>query len=79
MQLTVATLLGAAILSLGPHLAVAGHLTRIPMPFIVFSHLPLLDNILPVRMSMEVDACIGVVIAFGLDDTIETSRSAERG
>jgi len=57
------------------------------MPFIVFSHLPLLDNILPVRMSMEVDACIGVVIAFGLDDlrraparhTIETSRSAERG
>ncbi len=68
MQLTVATLLGAAILSLGPHLAVAGHLTRIPMPFIVFSHLPLLDNILPVRMSMEVDACIGVVIAFGLDD-----------
>lgn len=68
MQLAVVVLFGAAILSLGPHLAVDGRLTPIPLPFLLVSHLPLLDNILPSRMSLEVDAGVAAVIAFGLDD-----------
>jgi hypothetical protein len=68
MQLAVAVLLGAAILSLGPHLTVDGRLTQIPLPFLLVTHLPLLANILPGRISLEVDACMAAIIAFGLDD-----------
>ncbi len=68
MQLTLIVLAGAAILTLGPHLSVDGHLTRFPLPFLVIQHLPLIDNVLPARISMEVAACVGAIIAFGLDD-----------
>ena len=68
MQLAVVLLLGAALLSLGPYLAVDGRLTHIPLPFLLLDHLPLLDDILPSRICFEVGACLAAVIAFGLDD-----------
>jgi len=68
MQLAVVVFLGAAILSLGPHLSIDGRSTGIPLPFDLLRHLPLLDNILPDRISMESAACMGAIIAFGLDD-----------
>ena len=77
-QLTVVLLVGAAILSLGPYLAVDGHLTRIPLPFVVLDHLPLLDNILPSRISFEVCACLAALIAFGVDDLKRTSVPVDR-
>jgi hypothetical protein len=67
-QLAVVLLLGAALLSLGPHLAIDGRLTDIPLPFLLLEHLPLVNGILPARISLEVDACLAAVIAFGLDD-----------
>jgi hypothetical protein len=67
-QLTVAVLLGAALLSLGPRLAVGGHLTSVPLPFALLIHLPLVQNLLPSRISFEVDACLAAALAFGLDD-----------
>jgi hypothetical protein len=67
-QLAVVLTIVAALLSLGPHLAVDGHLTGIPLPFLALDHLPLFDAILPSRISLEVDACLAAVIAFGLDD-----------
>jgi hypothetical protein len=78
MQLAVAVLFGAALLSLGPHLAIDGHLTHIPLPFIVFTHIPLFDNILPVRISLEVSACLAAVIAFGLDDIRRAATPSHR-
>lgn len=72
-QLTVVLLVGAAILSLGPYLAIDGHLSGIPLPFLMLDHLPLLDNILPSRISFEVGACLAALIAFGLDDFRQTS------
>jgi hypothetical protein len=67
-QLSVVLLLGAALLSLGPHLAIDGRLTNIPLPFWLLDHLPLVNDILPARISLGVDACLAAVIAFGLDD-----------
>jgi hypothetical protein len=67
-QLAVVLLLGAALLSLGPRLAVDGRLTHIPLPFWLLDRLPLVNGILPTRISLEVDSCLGAVIAFGLDD-----------
>jgi hypothetical protein len=68
MQLVVVLLLGSALLSLGPYLSVNGHLTHFPLPFLVVNHLPLLDNILPSRISFAMDACLAAIVAFGLDD-----------
>ena len=76
MQLTAVLLLGAALLSLGPHLSVAGHLTGFPLPFVVLDHLPVVDDILPSRICFEVDALLAALIAFGLDDL---RRPAARG
>lgn len=68
MQLAVVLLLGAALLSLGPFLSVDGRLTRIPLPFVLLDAFPFVDNILPIRISFEVGACLAAVAAFGLDD-----------
>lgn len=78
MQLTTVLLLAAALLSLGPFLAVDGHLTHVPLPFWVFDHLPILDNLLPSRMSFELGACVAGIIAFGLDDLRRTRVTAGR-
>jgi hypothetical protein len=68
MQLTVVLLFVSALLSLGPYLSVDGHATRIPLPFLLLVHLPLLDNLLPSRMAFETGSFLAALIAFGLDD-----------
>ena len=68
MQLSLVLLLGAALLSLGPYLAVDGRLTHLPLPFLILDHLPLLNDILPSRISFAVCAFLAAVVAFGLDD-----------
>ena len=68
MQLAVALLVTSGLLSLGPYLYVQGRSTGLPMPFFVLAHLPLLNNVLPSRISFEMDACLAAVIAFGIDD-----------
>ena len=76
MQLTAVLFVGAALLSLGPHLAVDGHLTDTPLPFLLLDHLPFVDNILPSRINFEVGAFLAAMIAFGLDDLHRASAHA---
>jgi len=64
----VAVIAGA--LSLGPHLFVNGHATSVPLPFLLLSHLPGLEDVLPIRISFETDAVVAAVIAFGVDDRL---------
>lgn len=68
MQIATATLLGPLILSLGSHLVVDGRGTAVPLPFLLFTHLPVLRNMVAGRFSMEVEACLGAILAFGVDD-----------
>ena len=68
MQLATVLLLGAAVLSLGPYLVINGRSTHFPLPFLLLAHLPLVENILPERFSLEVSGCLAAMIAFGLDD-----------
>ncbi len=68
MRLAVLVALVAAMLSLGAFLVVDGHRTGFPLPFWVFSHVPLLDDVLPARINLEVGAGLAAVMAFGLDD-----------
>jgi hypothetical protein len=68
MQLAVLLLLSAALLSLGPYLGVNRQTTNFPLPFLLFDHLPLLNDILPSRICFAEDACLAAIISFGLDD-----------
>ena len=68
MQLTLVLLAVSGVLSLGSSLYVAGKATHIPLPFVVFEHLPVLNNIQPGRISFATNAFLAAAIAFGLDD-----------
>jgi hypothetical protein len=74
-QVVALLMLGGIVLSLGPYLVVDGRQTDFPLPFLALDHLPLLDNILPSRVSLITDVCIAAVIAFGLDDRLRISSS----
>ncbi len=67
-QLALVCTASSAVLSLGPYLSVAGHRTSVPLPFVVLTHVPLVDNVLPVRFSLVTAACLAAIVSFGLDD-----------
>jgi hypothetical protein len=60
------------VLSLGSHLHVVGHATRIPLPWDALRHVPLLTNLLPVRLTMGVAAILATLLAVGADDLLST-------
>lgn len=41
----------AALLAMGPHLEIAGIVTQIPLPFKLFTNLPLADKLIPIRLA----------------------------
>jgi len=53
-----------AILSLGPHLHVAGHQLPLPLPWWIPAHLPVLENILPARMMIYVYLAAAITFSF---------------
>jgi hypothetical protein len=82
MQLALVLMAAAMLLSLGPHLAIDGHVTHIPLPGLIMTKLPVLSSALPGRISLEVDAFLAAVVAFGLDDLRRVpvrARTARRG
>ena len=68
MQLTFVLLAVSGVLSLGSSLYVAGKATHIPLPFVVFEHLPVVNDLQPGRISFATNAFLAAAIAFGLDD-----------
>jgi hypothetical protein len=65
----------AFILSLGPQLMVAGHLTPVRLPFDLIGRLPLLWSILPSRFSLYETFFLIVIVCLALSDL---SRSGAR-
>ncbi|HEY2304699.1 MAG TPA: hypothetical protein VGI05_02340 [Streptosporangiaceae bacterium] len=67
----VAAVIGlvAFILGLGAKLTVAGKASGIPLPFAVFTRLPILQNLEPARLSLYVQLAAAVIVAVGLDRT----------
>lgn len=64
-----------ALFSLGPHLHLRGHLTHIPMPWIVFDNVPLLRDLLPNRFAYAVSLGVAYFLAVAVADLI-TSKAA---
>jgi hypothetical protein len=59
--------LTAFVLSLGPHLNVGGAVTGIPLPGILLTHVPLLDNTIWDRYALLLIFAVSIVFAVGLD------------
>jgi hypothetical protein len=74
MRLVAALGAIAFVLSLGPRLVVAGHSTTILLPFDLLGRLPLLDNVLPDRISLYATFFVAVIISMGLASVINRPR-----
>ncbi len=57
----------AAVFSLGGHLQVDGHVTTIPLPWLVVARLPLMRYVMPSRLAVFVILAAGLLLAFFLD------------
>ncbi|HQT90171.1 MAG: hypothetical protein B7Z58_18110 [Acidiphilium sp. 37-64-53] len=57
---------GVAVLSLGPWLHIDGMRTRIPLPWLLAKHLPLIHSALPTRFTMYVALCSAIAGALYL-------------
>ncbi|MDA8394157.1 MAG: hypothetical protein M0T72_02765 [Candidatus Dormibacteraeota bacterium] len=61
----------AGVLSLGGQLHVAGVVTRVPLPWLLFEHLPLLGKAVPSRLTIFVVAGVACLLAAGWDRVME--------
>ncbi|MGA8295787.1 MAG: hypothetical protein WB770_01960 [Acidimicrobiales bacterium] len=66
----------AFVLSLGSHLAIAGHATSIPLPEGILAHIPLLDSTVPARFALDVILFAAITFAVGLDDLINVKLAS---
>ncbi len=57
----------AFILGLGPRLTVDGKAVGIPLPFAIFRHLPIVQNLEAARFSLYVQLAAAIIFALGLD------------
>jgi hypothetical protein len=72
----------AFIFSLGSRLSIYGHVTNIPLPEALFTHLPLLDDMVPSRFSFVVCLFSTIALAVGADQyltALVARRTARRG
>jgi hypothetical protein len=70
----VAMFVASLILSLGGLLHVGGHKLPIPLPWIVFTHVPVLEDILPSRLMVFAFLAAAVVVALFIDDVLERAK-----
>jgi hypothetical protein len=75
---TALTTVALLLLSLGPHLHVGGTDTGILLPSIVFTRLPLLDNLFPVRFGLFAMFGLALLLAITLDRTLVALRTTGR-
>ena len=68
----------ALVLSLGPHLHLDGHFTQIPLPFIVLSHLPLIESSEAARWETYFWLFAALLLALLLDRVVRAVSSTGR-
>ena len=61
------TVVCAMVLALGGRLVLSGGSTRIPLPWYIPEHLPVLGNVLPVRLMIAAYLALGVIVAVFVD------------
>ena len=66
------------VLSLGGHLRTTTGLTRIPLPWLVVNHIPVFDNIIPIRLMLFAYLGIAVILAVFVDTALNSTRARVR-
>jgi hypothetical protein len=67
------------LLSFGRYLTVRGHKTPIPGPWRLLAHAPLLDTVVPTRLSLVVIPVVGVLLAFFVERFMTEGGPAAAG
>jgi hypothetical protein len=62
----LALLFSIAVLSLGPYLVINGRFTSIPLPWLLFAHVPIICSIVPSRMTIFFALACAVIAALWL-------------
>ncbi len=57
----------ASVLAMGDHLHIRGHATRVPLPFRVLEHLPILKNVSPPRFTIFMYLMVALLLAIFVD------------
>jgi hypothetical protein len=63
------------LLALGPRLYIKNHNTQIRMPFTVLIHIPLVQDVLPLRFSLFAQFFAALILAIGLDRCYQYLRA----
>lgn len=66
MRIAAALAVMFAVLSLGPWLNVDGRVLPVPMPGWLLQHVPLLGNVVPLRLMAFTDLALAAIVAWGL-------------
>ena len=76
LRIRIATLTGLIllVLSFGARLHVGGQATGIPMPWLLFGSLPLLEHVLPARLTVFVWLAVAGVVAIAVADARQRGR-----
>lgn len=75
IRLASALVLIALVLSFGPTLVVGGHETQFPMPFRLLDSIPVLNNVLPVRLSLYAVFFVAVIAALSIARALASDRA----
>jgi hypothetical protein len=54
------------ILSMGPALTVLGRVLPVPLPWVLFQHVPVIDNLVPLRLVGYASLCTAALVAYGV-------------
>ncbi len=57
-------------LALGPRLALSNHITNVPLPFAVLTHVPVVQDLVPSRLTLYTYLAVAVLLAVGIDELI---------
>ncbi len=66
------------VLALGPRLVVHGGETKIPLPFALLTRVPVLQDIVPSRLTLYIDLAAAVLLCVGLDALLANLASGLR-
>jgi hypothetical protein len=73
-----ATVLGVIswALALGPRLALSDHTTNIPLPFALLTHVPVVQDLVPSRLTLYTYLAVAVLLSVGLDELLARALPA---
>jgi hypothetical protein len=66
----------AGLLSMGPTLHIGGHLTHIPLPWVIFEHLPVFSNVIPSRVMLYAFLMAALLLALFVDHVLRVGGRA---